>query len=274
MPCCWPDPHINLVSLRLTVNKGIGEHRRDAQRSIMPRSQIRCCELTSRCELQEPAGRNRLRPLGPRTAAGSDGRQQPRRQRPEAPASPVAARQEPQKQHDSEAAASGPPPDAVSAQASGKAASPLYTTEDRGNSTCSAPFELSIDGQTEPEPSRPQPPHPASLPPVQTSPFPSFEVGGEQRSTLRCSAPAGTLSLPSRLSKRSSASGGSSSGSASVSDELSRRPGLMTRASPDALRRSGPDPDLMAAYRPHQLTTARSMPVEWDFMLTWSLPAH
>ena len=73
----------------------------------------------------------------------------------------------------------------------------------------------------------------------------------------------------SRLSKRSSDSGGGPAGG-----EVQWRLGLMTGLSTEAMMRmsSRPDRELFAAFRPQQLPTARSAPVGGsDFTLSWSL---
>jgi len=140
----------------------------------------------------------------------------------------------------------------------------------------SATPEPAVEMQSEPEPSRPQPKNPAiSLPPVHPDSAKLSEPSRGQCSVLRRSAPAGTLPRPSRLSNRSSASGGTSHSGVTpaLSQEITWLPKLTAgTAGPDAARRNRPDPELMAAYRPHPLKTARSMPAERDFMLSWSLP--
>ena len=237
-----------------------------------PRSCLTCPKLSV---IQEPAGRNRQRPLAPRKAPEAQGSQHPQRhQRIKHPPSAVAARQEAHEEQVSDPAPSAETPEAAAGEGSGQAAPATVTATESSTPASGAIPGVGEDDQRRPEPSRPEPLHLAALPPAHPNLPLTAERRSEQYSTLRRSAPAGMLPRPSRLSKRSSASGSSGGGSATgAPGEITWGLGLMTSAAgPEALRHNRPDPELMAAYRPHPLQTARSLPTERDFMLSWSLP--
>ena len=236
------------------------------------------CQVTTRYSpvQQEPAGRNRLRPLGLRTAKDAQsGSQRLQRQRSiSAPAAAAARGNEPPPQHDARLEPTEQPADAAAAEAGGEAAPALDADAEPSRPKTSAAAEPAAGEQREPEPSRPQQQHHAAFPPpVHPGSAKISEPSRGQYSVLRRSAPVGMLQRPSRLSKRSSASGGS--GGVTTSQEITWLQGLMSPAmGPDATHRNRPDPELMAAYRLHPLQTARSMPAERDFMLSWSLPGQ
>lgn len=147
--CCeWTHGHCGVHSIRPfyvhTEKQACGSNSR-APLHNKAETRVYC--------LQEPSGRNRLRPLGLRTAARTQSsRRHPRSQPRVAHPPPAAARQQLHDQRVEHPASSGDSHDAVPTEAGGQAA-PTQDTRP-GSSTSSASVELKGDDQRRPQPGR------------------------------------------------------------------------------------------------------------------------